>query len=107
MAITIPLNRKALTPGDIHALVAAERGCSRADAKMYNMGRRYIPKREFRKIRFGEALQPSDERLRSSGGSCCHPGGWFPIPYYEVGDLRSHKNSGLGLRRPVKKKVSS
>jgi hypothetical protein len=94
----------ALRMIDIHALVAAERGCSRVEAKAYNMGRRYVPKRHYCKIPFGAKLEAGDERLRSSGGSCCHPGGWFPIPYYEVGDLRSHKNSGLGLRRPVKKR---
>jgi hypothetical protein len=56
----------------------------------------------YRKIRFGERLKAGDERLRASGGSCCHPGGWFPIPSWEVGAKRSHQNGGYGLRRRVK-----
>lgn len=46
----------------------------------------YFRRIGWRKIRFGERLRKDDERLRPSGGSCCLPGGWFPIPYYEVGE---------------------
>lgn len=58
---------------------------------------------EYRKIKFGERLEEGDERLRPSGGSCCHPGGWFPIPKWEAGEKRSHGNAGMGLRRPIKR----
>ena len=61
-----------------------------------------MSEQRYRKIRFGERLEAGDERLRSSGGSCCLPGGWFEIPSWQVGEKRSHNNGGYGLRRPIK-----
>lgn len=56
----------------------------------------------YKKIRLGDRFQKGDERLRASGGSCCHPGGWFPIPDHEIGDKRGQINAGYGVRRPIK-----